>query len=155
MNQPYFVSGHLSVTPLWQWILQIEYIECQTITPSFALCPHIHYIQLPHCCFYYFQRLIFFGTLGWVLFEPCDLLCLNYRTYSTVFTVVTVPSFLFSYLLSKAIAPLKYQNPSFVSLTLFAVCPADSGSFQHATVTTGFFIITSLCCPPVYPHLLG
>lgn len=112
-HEPALLSGCPSVTPLWQWILQTEYNGCKTISSSFVLCLHIHYIQLPRCCFYYFQWLMFFGTLGWVLSELCDLLYLNSRTYSMGFAVVTAPSLLFAYLLAKAITLLKVSQSLF------------------------------------------
>lgn len=156
MNQPYFVSGCHPVTPLWQWILQIEYTECKTVGSSFALCPHIHYIQVPHCCFYYFQRLIFFGTLGWVLSEPCDLLYLSYRKYSMGFTVVTGSSLLFAYLLAKAITHQNVWESLFSLLKPFGYvshwqCFIPARLYNHRILHNSFF-----CCPPVYSqHLLG
>ena len=90
MHQPYLVSRFHSVTPLWQWILQVEYAGCKTAASPFALC-------LLAITFSFLtgvstvSHFLAFGTLSWVLSGSCYLLYLDFRSCSIGFTAAICP----------------------------------------------------------------
>lgn len=143
MHQPQLTSGLVSVNPLRQLILYDEHTGCKTAPSSFALCL-LAIIFSSFIGVSTVSHLISFGTLGWVLSEPCDLLYLNYRSCSLGFTAAICSSL--QYLCAEAIT-LQNLSPFFFSTTLLAICPIDCALFQHVVATISS-MITSLWYPP-------
>lgn len=130
------------------WMQNNYSLFCSVSPYSLYSASSLLFLLFPKADFLWYPWMGFIWAVCFAVLELQDILHSIHCSYSSI-----IPIFILAF--QSHCSPKVSESLFFVSLTLFVVCPADSGSFQHATVTTGFFITASLCCPPVYPHPLG